>query len=99
MDTIKIFENFGCLGAEKRSVYTVDNHHATAAAWDEMTVSVPEGWEAWENHSGAMGVTAPWGADYLVREILAGDKEPIFQAIDDHGKRHRVALKIVDIRR
>ena len=99
MDTIKIFENYGCLAAEKRSVYTVDNHHATAAVWDELTVSIPDGWDAWETCSGATGVTAPWGADYLVREILAGDKEPIFQAIDDHGKQRRVTLKIIDIRR
>lgn len=99
MDTIKIFENFGCLGAEKRSVYTVDNHHATAVVWDEMTVSVPEGWDAWENRFGATGVTAPWGTTYLVREILAGDKEPIFWVTDDNHKERRIPLKIIDIRR
>lgn len=99
MDTIKIFENYGCLAAEKRSVYTVDNHHATAVVWDEMTVSVPEDWEVWESRSGATGVTTPWGVDYLVREILAGDKEPIFRVTDDNHKERRIPLKIIDIRR
>lgn len=32
MDTIKIFENYGCLGAEKHSVYTAETPHATATA-------------------------------------------------------------------
>lgn len=99
MDTIKIYENYGCLGAEKRSVYTAENPHATAAAWDEMTVAVPDGWDAWKNDTGEIIVTAPWGWSYSPNEILAGDKEPVFRVVDDHDKQHSVVLKIVDIRR
>ena len=98
MDTIKIFENYGCLGAEKRSVYTAENPHATATAWDEMTVAVPDGWEAWKNDTGETIVSAPWGWNYSLSEILAGDKEPVFWVVDNHDKQHSVVLKIVDIR-
>lgn len=99
MDTIKIFENYGCLGAEKCSVYTAENPHATAAAWTEMTVAVPDGWDAWKNDTGETIVTAPWGWSYSLNEILAGDKEPVFWAIDDQDNQRSVVLKIVDIRR
>lgn len=99
MDTIKIYENCGCLGAEKRSVYTAENPHATAAAWTEMTVAVPEGWEAWKNDTGETIVTAPWGWSYSPSEILGGDKEPVFLAVDDQNRQYSVVLKIVDIRR
>lgn len=99
MNTIKIFENYGCLGAEKRSVYTAETPHATATAWDKMTVAVPDGWEAWKNDTGETIVTAPWGWSYSINEILAGDKEPVFWVVDNHDKQHSVVLKIVDIRR
>ena len=97
MDTIKIFENYGCLGAEERSVYTAGNPHATATAWDELTVAVPEGWESWKSDTGETVVTAPWGWSYSLNEILAGDKEPVFWAVDNHDKQHSLVLKIVDI--
>ena len=99
MDTIKIFENYGCLGAEKHSVYTAENPHTTATAWDEMTVAVPDGWNAWKNDTGETIVTAPWGWSYSLNEILAGDKEPVFWAIDDQDNQRSVVLKIVDIHR
>lgn len=97
MKTIKIFENYGCLAAEKRSIYTAENPAATATAWDEMTVAVPDGWDAWENNSGETMVTSPWGMDYSVNQVLRGDKEPMFVGTDECGNRHGVTLRIVEI--
>lgn len=64
-----------------------------------MTVAVPDGWDAWKNDTGETIVTAPWGWSYSLNEILAGDKEPVFWAIDDQDNQRSVVLKIVDIRR
>lgn len=97
MKTIKIFENYGCLAAEKRSIYTAENPAATATAWDEMTVAVPDGWDAWENNYGEAMVTAPWGMNYTVNQVLCGEKKPMFMAIDEYGDKHGVTLRIIEI--
>lgn len=57
---IKIYCNYGCLSAEKRNVYTYGRPDSTATCWDEMTVEIPEGWEAYENYMVRLVVTAPW---------------------------------------
>lgn len=93
---IEIYENYGVLGAEKRSVYTYGNHHATATAWEKMTVETPEGWEAWRNDMDEIIVQSPEGVAYTVNEVLAGDKEPVFYTVDTHGKKHFAVLRIVN---
>ena len=67
---IKIYCNYGCLSAEKRNVYTYGCPDSTATCWDEMTVEIPEGWEAYENYMGRLVVTAPWGTNYIINEVL-----------------------------
>lgn len=94
--TLKIYENYGVLSAEYRSVYTHGNPQPTATAWDTLTVQVPDGWEMYDNVYGEPIITAPWGYSYTVNELLAGDKEPEFYAIDNCNKRHHVVLKIVN---
>lgn len=63
MERIEIYRNYGCLTAEKRSLYTYGAEHATAVCSDKMTVEIPEGWTLSETVSGGMIVTAPWGWD------------------------------------
>lgn len=95
MKTIKIYENYGVLGAEKRSVYTYGGQHARATCSDEMTVEIPDGWEAWENAMGETIVTAPCGWNYEINEVLAGNERPEFMAMDKEMKMHHYKLRIL----
>ena len=96
MNELHIYENYGVLAAEKRSVYTFGGPCYTAAAWDELTVQIPEGWEAYENASGETLIKAPWDWCYTVNELLIGDKDPEFYAVDDKQKVHRIVLRITE---
>ena len=93
---IKIYCNYGVLAAEKRNIYTYGAPHVTATCYDEMMVEIPEGWEAHENNSGELIVTAPWGWDYDINEVLQGDKKPCFYALDKNMNGHRAFLEITD---
>lgn len=93
---IKIYCNYGVLAAEKRNVYTYGNPDSTATCWDEITVEAPEGWEPYENYMGELMVTAPWGTNYTINEVLQGNEKPCFYALDGNGKGHRQYLKIID---
>lgn len=94
MNELHIYENYGVLAAEKRSVYTFGGPHYTATAWDELTVKIPDGWEAFENSFGDTIIKAPWGWCYWANELLTGDKKPEFYAVDNNGKKHHVPLRI-----
>lgn len=93
---IKIYCNYGVLAAEKRNVYTYGAPHGAATCWDEMTVEIPEGWETFENSMGDLMVTAPWGWNYEINEVLSGNKNPCFYALDDSMNGHRQYLKVLD---
>lgn len=95
MKTIEIFCNYGVLAAEKRSVYTFGAPHATATCSDKMTVVVPDGWELYQNEMGRTMVTAPWGWDYEINEVLQGNEKPCFYALDKSMKGHRAYLEEV----
>lgn len=84
MKTIEIYCNYGVLAAEKRNVYTYGGQHPTATCSDKMTVVVPEEWELWENQMGKTMVTAPWGWDYDINEVLQGNEYPYFRAYDNN---------------
>ena len=96
MKELTIYENYGVLAAEKRSVYTFGGPHSTAVAWEKLRVQVPDGWEAYENEAGDTIITAPWGWCYTVNELLIGDKAPEFSAVDDKQKVHRIVLRIAE---
>lgn len=83
MKTIEIYCNYGVLAAEKRNVYTFGAPHATAVCSDKMTVVVPDGWELYQNQMGRIMVTAPWGWDYDINEVLTDIKgRAAFRALD-----------------
>lgn len=82
METIEIYCNYGVLAAEKRNVYTFGAEHPHATYSDKMTVVVPEGWEVYQNQMGQTMVTAPWGWDYEINEVLQGNEYPYFRAYD-----------------
>ena len=83
MKTIEIYCNYGVLAAEKRNVYTFGAEHPHATCSDKMTVVVPEGWELYQNESGQTMVTAPWGWDYDINDVLTDIKgRAAFRAMD-----------------
>ena len=43
-----------------------------------------------------MMVTAPWGWDYDINEVLSGDKFPGFSAVDKDGREYIRTLKAID---
>lgn len=98
MDKFEIYCNYGVLGAEKRKVYTYGAQHAYAVCSDKLTVVLPENdvFSLCEVEMGKLRVDTPWGWRYWVSEVLQGDVNPCFYAIDKDGKGHRVQLKIVE---
>ena len=83
MKTIEIYINYGVLAAEKRNIYTFGAEHPHATCSDKMEVVVPEGWELYQNESGREMVTAPWGWDYDINEVLTDLKgRAAFRALD-----------------
>ena len=88
------YRNYGCLGSEKREKYTEGIPSSTASCSDKIKMEVPEGcgWELYETVSGSVGVITPWGQNYLVYEVLVGNKYPYFEAYDNEMKLHRVRL-------
>lgn len=79
MKQFDIYKNYGCLGADKRAVYSVGCPSATAKCYDKLTVEAPAGWEFWESESGELGATTPDGTNYPVRDILCGDERPMLR--------------------
>lgn len=92
METIKIYKNYGCLGAEKRIIYTYGNPADTARCSDEISVKIPEGWEIYESISGETILTAPWGKNYTVYEVLSGDEYPYFRTF---GNGEKIRLEVI----
>lgn len=70
MNTIEIYCNYGVLAAEKRNVYTFGAEHPHATCSGKMTVAVPEGWELYRNQMDQTMITAPWGWNYDINEVL-----------------------------
>lgn len=95
METMEIFKNYGVLGAEKRNIYTYGGEHAHAVCSDKITVEIPEGWELWEDRMGREKVTAPWGWDYEINDVLAGNERPEFLAHDKDMELHHYKLNVV----
>lgn len=58
-----------------------------------MIVVVSEGWELYQNQMGQTMVTAPWGWDYDINEVLQGKEKPCFYALDKDMKGHRAYLE------
>lgn len=95
MAKIKIYENYGVLGEEGRSIYTYGGEAATAVISDELIVEIPDTWKLSENMFGMAMVTAPWGWDYDINEVLCGNKRPEFRAFNKEKKLKIFPLQIV----
>lgn len=92
---IKIYKNYGCLGAEKENVYTYGSKAESAVCSDEIEVILPEGWSVVEGMTGSTLFESPWKETYLPKDILCGNDHPYFIAIDNDGNEVKVRLKEV----
>lgn len=96
MRKIEIYCNYGVLAAEKRNVYTYSGEHPNASCSDTMTVEIPEGWDIFQSQIGKVMVTAPWGWDYDINEVLTDIKgRPAFRTMDKNGRYKIYFLKEV----
>lgn len=82
MKTIEIYCNHGVLAAEKRYIYTFGAEHPHAICSGKMTVIIPDGWELYQSQMGQTMVTAPWGWDYDINDVLTDIKGAAFRALD-----------------
>lgn len=95
MQKLEIYCNYGVLAAEKINVYTYGAEHVHAACSDCVTVIVPDEWELYKNVIGEVMVQAPWGECYQINDVLQGDAQPCFCAIDNEMQERRVYLEEV----
>ena len=97
-EEFKIYCNYGVLSKEKRNVYTFGAQDGTATCADKMTVRLPENdsFGIYETEYGSLAVESAWGWNYDINDVLQGDENPCFYALDDSGKGHRVKLDVVE---
>lgn len=93
-----IYCNYGVLNREKRNIYTYGGESGTATCSDKMTVRLPENdcFDIYETECGSLAVESAWGWLYDINDVLQGDENPCFYAVDDNGKSHRVKLDVVE---
>lgn len=97
-ESFEIYCNYGVLRAEKRNVYTYGCEHCHAVCSDKIKVYLPANdlFHTYKNNKGLLMVESEWGFCYEINEILEGDENPCFYALDRDKKGHRVYLKIVE---
>ena len=80
MKRFEIYENYGVLGAEKRSVYTYGGEHPQATYSEKIAVTLPqnENFRLYETTTGELAVQSAWGWTYSIDEVLQGNKVPCF---------------------
>lgn len=86
-----IYANYGMLGHEHEPVYT-DIPAAESGMYDELSVSLPKGWDWGESVDGRLLICSPDDTRYLVSEIVAHvNDHPSLSWYDDAGH-HNIAL-------
>lgn len=93
METFRAYKNYGCLAAEKRTVYTAGLPHHTAVTSEEIEIQIPEGWDMGENEIGEVIITSPWGWNYMPNDLLEGNENPYFAGYRKDGNQFRIKLE------
>lgn len=88
---IKLYGNYGLLGHEKETVFTVGNPSGAAVCYDEYHVKIPHDLNPYVTVSGSIAIR-PEGcsSSWMLYEglIATSAGNPAIQWIDDAGKRH-----------
>lgn len=95
---VELYCNYGCLSAEKRTLYSHGAPIASAVASEKITVKLPDkfwsdGWVVEENEAGELLLQSPGGWRYTWDMVLEGNQTPCIYAIDEDGKGHRYKLE------
>lgn len=88
-----VYVNYGCLGKEKRKIYTAGMPEHTAVTHEIITCEIPEGWKSEKNEFGDITIISPWGWKYNLNELLGGNEYPYFKGFDKEGNEFRIRLK------
>ena len=95
METIKIYKNYGCLAAEKRSIYTYGAEQPTATCADVIIVKIPDGWKVVNSENDIL-LESPWGWTYNPNNLLHGNENPCFMGYDRNGRIFNIPLEVVE---
>ena len=95
MDKIKVYASYGVLAHEKQPFYS---QYPASDIYDELYISVPEGWEAWEAENGRIIVKKHGGFTYTLDEVLTNTRtgKPVFQWVENFGETHSAHVEIVE---
>lgn len=102
---VELYENYGCLSAEKRVRYSHGAPISTGVGFEKITAKLPnkfedDGWTREQAESGEELLCSPWGFAYTWDMVLEGNSSPSIYAIDADGIGHRYKLtKFVKISR
>lgn len=93
MKTVKGYANYGVIGNEKRTVFTVDRP-AEATLSEEIELYIPEEFKLAENAAGNTLIDTPDGTTYMLSEILGSDGDnPVLRWIGKNNERRTAKLK------
>lgn len=95
---VELYCNYGCLGAELRTLYSYDAPISTAVVSETITVRIPtkfweDGWTFGENYMGDELLCSPWGWNYKWNDVLEGNEIPCIYVVDKNGFGHRYKLE------
>lgn len=92
---MKIYKSYGVLAHEYQPVYTADV--PASEIYDEVNVTLPDGWEVAEGDFGDTLLVSPAGETHIGNEILSnwGDL-PALIWCDNRQVMHRIVLSEQD---
>ena len=88
---MKVYKSYGVLAHEYQPVYTADA--PASEIYDEVNVTLPDGWEEAEGAFGDTLIVSPDGETYIGNEIISnlGDR-PALIWCDNRQARHKILL-------
>ena len=93
---MKLYRSFGVMGQELAPVYSAGI--PAGEIYDEIEVTLPDGWSMAENEAMETLLTAPDGTVYLSYEVLSREGDaPALRWYDGDGERVQV-LTVKEVR-
>lgn len=89
MSKVKIYAVSGELGHEKERVFC-DTKRKKTDLMEEVTITLPEGWETGITGAGTLLLCSPWGNNYMASDVLKEEGDAIWiDTADGNGLRYR----------
>ena len=93
---MKLYKSFGVMGQEFAPVYSADS--PASGIYDEIEVTLPDGWSMAENEAMETLLTAPDGTVYLSYEVLSREGDAPALRWYDGGSEHVQVLTVEEVR-